>query len=296
MIARAKKITHEHLLCVVNTELKRNPERFERSKIRILDLGCGSGDLILLLSENLPQLIPEINFEIYGYEINEHGGVKNDYLPDLLHKLTQQFPHIDWDQRVKLISENDPIPFPDQFFDIILSNQVMEHVKDHTRLFSEMSRTLKSNGLSAHLFPFKSIIIDPHINLPFVHKIMNLNNRKNIIKLFSKLGFGKFRAYRRKYGHSLDQFTQEFSDYFSRLVHYINHKEIVEISGDHDFRPSYCYTADFLRNFLNSVIRKKIRYEYSVNDNPLRGKLYMSFLKYFLSVTLLLDKNQVIKA
>lgn len=291
MIVKAKKITHAHLLCVVNTELKRTPERFDRSNIRILDLGCGNGDLILYLNEILPQLNPDLKFEIYGYDIDEHGGIKKDYLKDLLKKLTLSSPHIDWNQRIKLISENDPIPFPDQFFDIILSNQVMEHVKDHTRLFSELNRTLKVNGLSAHLFPFKSIIIDPHINLPFVHKIMDVDNRKNIIKLFSKLGIGKFRAYQKKYGHNLDQFTQEFSDYFSRLVHYINHKEILEFSGNHNFRPSYCYTAQFLNIFLKSVFKKKIRYEYVIKNNPAMDILYMSFLKYFLSVTLLLDKK-----
>ncbi len=292
MLAKAKKVTHGHLMCVVNTELKRKPERFDRSKVRILDLGCGNGDLIFLLTDNLPQLNPGFKFEIYGYDINEHGGIKEGYLKNLIHNLTDNFPQIDWNERIKLISENDPIPFPDQFFDIILSNQVMEHVKDHSKLFSELNRTLKPNGLSAHLFPFKDIIIDPHINLPFVHKIMNLNSRKNTIKLFSKLGMGKFHAYRKKYGHNLDQFTQEFSDYFSRLVHYINHKEISEISGNHNLRLSYRYTANLLSNFLGSVFKKTTKYEYTFKENPERGLLYMFLFKYFLSITLLLDKEE----
>ena len=292
MLAKAKKITHGHLMCVVNTELKRKPERFDRSKVRILDLGCGNGDLILLLTENLPQLNQGFKFEIYGYDINEHGGIKEGYLQNLIYNLTDKFPQIDWNERIKLISENNPIPFPDQFFDIILSNQVMEHVKDHSKLFSELNRTLKPNGLSAHLFPFKDIIIDPHINLPFVHKIMNLDSRKNTIKLFSKLGMGKFHAYRKKYGHNLDQFTQEFSDYFSRLVHYINHKEISEISGNHNLRLSYRYTANLLSNFLGSVFKKTTQYEYAFKDNPERGLLYMFLFKYFLSITLLLDKEK----
>ena len=279
-------------MCVVNTELKRKPERFDRSNVRILDLGCGNGDLVLLLTDNLPQLNPGFKFELYGYDINEHGGIKEGYLQNLIHNLTEKFSQIDWNERIKLISENDPIPFPDQFFDIIISNQVMEHVKDHSKLFSELNRTLKPNGLSAHLFPFKDIIIDPHINLPFVHKIMNLDSRKNTIKLFSKLGMGKFHAYQKKYGHNLDQFTQEFSDYFSRLVHYINHKEISEISGNHNLRLSYRYTANLLSNFLGSVFKRTTKYEYAFKDDPERGLLYMFLFKYFLSITLLLDKEK----
>ena len=294
MTAKAKKYAHEHLMCVVNTELKRRPERFNGSNVSILDLGCGNGDLILLLTENLPQLNPDFNFKIYGYDINEHGGIKKDYLKNLILNLTNKFPQVNWSDHIKLISENDPIPFPSQFFDIIISNQVMEHVKDHPALFSELNRTLKHNGLSAHLFPFKDIIIDPHINLPFIHKIINLDRRKNIIRLFSKLGLGKFHVYRKKYGYNLEEFTQEFSDYFNRLVHYINHKEILEISRNHNFRLSYRYTANLLSNFFWGRGKKNLTYEYGFSDSPVKGLLYMSLFKYFFSITLLLDKEDPI--
>lgn len=288
-------MTLEHLLCVVNTELKRQPERFNPHQIRILDLGCGIGDLISILNENLPLLNPGSNFEIYGYEIREHGGIKKDYSSEIDQNLRQKFPNIDWTERVKLISEKDPIPFPDLYFDIIISNQVMEHVKDHSRLFSEIHRSLKLKGISIHLFPFSNIIVDPHINLPFVHNIINLNFRMHFIRILSKLGIGKYRRYRKNYGHTLDQFTKEFSDYFNRLVHYINHKEILKISSDYNLRPTYCYTNQLLFNFINSFFSKKIRYQYPLNKNEEMGNFYMSILKYFISITLLLDKNQISK-
>ena len=122
-----------------------------------------------------------------------------------------------------------------------------------------------------------------------------IGDPKNTIKLFSKLGMGKFNAYHKKYGHDLDQFTQEFSDYFSRLVHYINHKEISEISGNHNLRLSYRYTANLLSNFLRSIFKIKIKYEYGFKDNLVTGLLYMSLFKYFLSITLLLDKEESLR-
>ena len=42
--------------------------------------------------------------------------------------------------------ERDPLPFDDQSFDVVMSNQTLEHVKEIFWILHEVSRTLKVNG------------------------------------------------------------------------------------------------------------------------------------------------------
>lgn len=45
------------------------------------------------------------------------------------------------------------LPFPDNTFDIVYSSSVLEHVKDKSKLLSEMKRVLKRSGLMVHVLP-----------------------------------------------------------------------------------------------------------------------------------------------
>jgi SAM-dependent methyltransferase len=55
------------------------------------------------------------------------------------------------------LDENFKIPFPDNCFDLVVSNQVMEHVQDLSLTFMEINRVLKPNGRFLVLFPDKSV-------------------------------------------------------------------------------------------------------------------------------------------
>lgn len=62
----------------------------------------------------------------------------------------------------QLIESDKKIPYKDSFFDIVVSSQVIEHVKDVTSYLIELKRILKANG--------KLFIITPNRNhrlLPF---------------------------------------------------------------------------------------------------------------------------------
>jgi SAM-dependent methyltransferase len=59
------------------------------------------------------------------------------------------------------------LPFPDDYFDFIYSNQVLEHVQDLDAACSEISRCLKRDGFSFHVFPSKWQPIECHIHVPF---------------------------------------------------------------------------------------------------------------------------------
>jgi ubiquinone/menaquinone biosynthesis C-methylase UbiE len=71
------------------------------------------------------------------------------------------------DSRLFRFSEDDHIPFPDMYFDLIISDQVFEHVQDQEKVFREIYRVLKRDGVSVHVIPGKWQIIEQHMYVPF---------------------------------------------------------------------------------------------------------------------------------
>ena len=98
---------------------------------RVLDLGCGSGRHVVLLSKN--------GFNVYGMD-NAESGLKQcrKWLKELKLKA-----------KLKNSSCYKRFPFKDDFFDAVLSVQVIHHakLKDINLCIKEMERVLKPNGL-----------------------------------------------------------------------------------------------------------------------------------------------------
>ena len=97
---------------------------------RVLDLGCGSGRHTVLLARE--------GFEVYGMD-NAPSGLRmtKKWLKEL--KL-----------KAKIINSScyKKIPFYDNFFDAVISIQVIHHakLKDINHCISEIERILKPNG------------------------------------------------------------------------------------------------------------------------------------------------------
>jgi SAM-dependent methyltransferase len=91
---------------------------------KIADLGCGTGRMY----ERLRLVCPRLDY--IGIDIEHSAEVKSRERDDI-HFVTFDGIHI---------------PYPDQHFDVVFSNQVFEHVRHQEELLREIRRVLRKDG------------------------------------------------------------------------------------------------------------------------------------------------------
>jgi SAM-dependent methyltransferase len=75
----------------------------------------------------------------------------------------------DYDRHIRITSDPQSIPFDSGQFDLIVSNQVFEHVEHLDAILSECARVLKPAGALLTNFPLATTVVEPHVGVPFVH-------------------------------------------------------------------------------------------------------------------------------
>jgi SAM-dependent methyltransferase len=279
---------HVHMLAIINTESKRFADD---SVVKILDVGCGYGELIAYLTESLPLLNPSLKFEIYGCDVVDVNMQKLGFIDQTVKNLNNKLPNIEWSSKINGISVSDKWPYPDSFFDVIISNQVLEHAKDKKLFFSEIKRTLKKSGYSVHLFPLKCVLFDQHLNLPFVHKFINTDLLKDYINFMSRLKMGNFKERSRTTGVSLDEYSISEAAAALSNFNYMTDREALILAKRYDLCVSFRYTHELYINKLRSILKLPTRYEYENNRVSLFDWFHFNYLKYISSVTLYLDNS-----
>jgi len=286
MEPKPESVTHLHLLAIVMTELG----RFERDPvIRILDLGCGNGHLMAYLYAVLTARYPEKRFEIWGHDVEEYHGHGPDLLATTLAYLYRQQPEAPWSRFVRVISATGPWPYPDGFFQVILTNQVMEHVEDPSLVFGEINRVLCEGGFSANLFSFTNHIPEGHLGLPWVHRIQNFEFLMGYIRFMSKLGFGLYRRRRDRY--SLEEYAEKYADFLRLCTHYMPARKAFALAKEHHLRISFPYTQNYYSQKLRSLLSLAPRYRYRLRRRPVLDWFAFSTLKYLNCITMFLEKK-----
>jgi SAM-dependent methyltransferase len=97
-----------------------------------LDLGCGDGRLTAELRAG----------SVTGADVSRVA-------------LERAAAHVP-DARLVLLQPDEPLPFQDSSFDLVLSTEVLEHVRDVQLLLSEARRVLRPGGLLAVSTPAHS--------------------------------------------------------------------------------------------------------------------------------------------
>lgn len=183
------------------------------STIRILDYGCGGGQIVKLLHES--------GFNAYGSDVFYEVGDYSELIEKELFE-NGTFKRI----------TNNSIPFDSASFDIVINNQVIEHVEDLDAVLSEIHRVLKPGGKVLSLFPDKSVWREGLCGIPFLHWFPKKSKtRVYYAALIRALGFGHHKA-----GKNILQWSQDFYEWLDRWTHYRSEKEISSAYSKYFFK------------------------------------------------------------
>ncbi len=116
----------------VHPDLKKIIKIFKGRKVkRILDLGCGAGRNLVFLAKN--------NFEVFGIDFSKTGlKIAKEWLKEVGERA-----------KLKLGNIYEKLPYPNSFFDAIVSIRVIHHQKlaKIRKLIKEVKRILRPRGL-----------------------------------------------------------------------------------------------------------------------------------------------------
>jgi SAM-dependent methyltransferase len=136
-----------------------------------LDFGCGLGEVVSVgLREGM---------DIYG--VDTFDGWWGEWSERLVPGALGRIAKIDGDR----------LPFQDSQFDVVISNQVFEHIPNPRRVLPEIGRVLKPGGQFLALFPFRDVWYEGHVGLYFAHR---LQRRPRLLRAYllgaEKVGLG----------------------------------------------------------------------------------------------------------
>jgi SAM-dependent methyltransferase len=127
----------------------------------VLDLGCGFGGKTMYVAE---QIKPK---SIHGFDI-----------PEVFHPDTAEaYARAKGLNNVTFsLGYGEDIQFPDASFDAVISDDVIEHVKDPDKVFQEIYRVLRPGGVAILKFPSYKMIVAHHydgwVNVPGIHYLL----------------------------------------------------------------------------------------------------------------------------
>lgn len=147
---------------------KNNVNVLQDKKNSILDYGFGCGLLNLYLLINGYR-------NVFGIEVDE---IKYKYLISKIENF--EYPSI-WEKNF-ILYNGDKIPYEDERFDLVISDQVLEHVKYVEGSLKEIYRVTKNNGYIYLECPNYKGYYEPHYRVDFDKSI-----KENISEFKKKL-------------------------------------------------------------------------------------------------------------
>lgn len=139
-----------------------------KADVAVLDVGCGRGDTVAWLCDH--------GWNAYGVDIDERY-------------LDQGRPYLEsghGGDRLRLLTGR--YPFPDQTFDVVLSDQVLEHVADLDTFFAEVARVSRVGAAGLHIFPARWRPVESHLLAPLVHWLPKGRPRRVALRALLAVG------------------------------------------------------------------------------------------------------------
>jgi SAM-dependent methyltransferase len=143
------------------------------SELRVLDFGCGKGEMVARLRQE--------GYDSYGVEVNPlYVNNGNPYLEEKYARANL----------ISLLDDEGRSHFPDGFFDFVYSNHVFEHVQNPGPVLRETGRLMAPSALAFHIFPPAHSLVELHMWLPLVHWLPKGRTRQAAIHVLLALGLG----------------------------------------------------------------------------------------------------------
>ena len=180
-------------------------QRAAEPESRIVDVGCGQGRFVKLCLDNGIK-------NMSGCDLFMEAETEQEK-QRLAAELAKTFPFT--------LMTDERLPYPDNSFDIVVSNQVLEHVPDKRFLVGEMVRILRPGGRLLLVFPTADSIFEAHVYLPWFHRF-NLKNRL-VRALYYVLVTLRLGAQGRKSTRYV--WLTETFDYFPKFIFHKNRRE-----------------------------------------------------------------------
>jgi len=180
---------------------------------RILDFGCGAGRMVFRLRE--------LGFDAYGFDIHDYVTYRSD-------EDRQWFRFSQSTSRdtsaFTIDADRYAIPFEDDFFDVVHSTSVLEHVLDIRPMMRECARVLRPDGVAIHFYPSKYQVVEHHLYVPLGSFIQ----RKAWLRLWIALGArNEFQGSR-----TVGEVTEAYKQYTMTGLRYRTRNELLHAAGE----------------------------------------------------------------
>jgi ubiquinone/menaquinone biosynthesis C-methylase UbiE len=166
------------------------PKEFKLLRGRVLDIGCGAGYFTGRLQRERSDL------SIYGVDISETAikAAKKDF-PDNIYSVVDTYK----------------LPFPDNYFNGIIMQCVLEHLDDPSKALREIKRVLKRGGTFFSVTPIEGdrfVFFQSFKLTNKYHGHLQRFSRNNLLNLFLENGYKIKKKY--YWGYFLCQFIAGF--------------------------------------------------------------------------------------
>jgi ubiquinone/menaquinone biosynthesis C-methylase UbiE len=167
----------------------------------VLDYGCGDGALAHAYRDE--------GYDAWGVDIH-----------------VAEAPHL-----VELMPDGR-LPFPDETFDLVVSETVLEHVMgNQEQCFREIARVLKPGGIALHLFPPRTALIESHTRVPLGSFIQSAG----WIGMWARIGV---RATHQR-GLSARVVGAQNARYLAERTNYLSRRHYIRLARRHYARSAF---------------------------------------------------------